>query len=140
MIRNLQLHAMTGMIILPVMLMTFWLLWPYRPIVEASAPVAITPVVHRGTNLEIRRSFCLSVDTPSTSARHLISHSSGARISLPTTHHYTPPGCHTKTYLVEVPEWAPPGVYTYEVTLTYEVNPLRTVSAHLLPAIFEVID
>lgn len=138
MIRAMQLHVITGLLVLPLMLVTYWLVWPYTPIIEASSPVALTPVVRPGGVLEIRRSFCIHADSPSVSSRHLIAHASGARISLPPTQHYTPAGCHTKSYLVEIPGWAPSGLYTYDVTLSYEVNPLRSVSVHLLPELFEV--
>lgn len=135
---SVQINVLTGAIVVPLVVALLWLLWPYHPIIESGSPVVLTPVVKAGEELHLRRAFCIHVDAPSISSRHLVN-SAGQRISLPVTQHYTPPGCTTKEYLVEVPEWAPPGHYTYDVTLTYSVNPLRDVSTRLASAMFEVV-
>jgi hypothetical protein len=129
---NCLLHIITGSVVLPLMLFIYWLAWPYRPVVETADPLPVSQVIYPGETFHVLRQFCVQVNEVSESIRSLTTRD-GTKISLAATKHATPPGCHTRTYLIETPPWIPPGSYQYEATLTFEVNPLRNLTVPLKP-------
>lgn len=134
---NCLLHIITGSVVLPLMLFTYWLAWPYKPVVETADPLPVYQTIHPGETFHVLRQFCVRVDEVSESIRSLTT-KEGTKISLAATKHATPPGCHTRTYLIETPSWIPPGRYQYDATLTFDVNPLRTITVPLRPVTVEV--
>ncbi len=130
--QNLLLHILTGAIVLPLMVCTYWLVWPYKPVVELSDPRPVYQVIHPGDTFPVIRHFCINVDETTESVRSLVT-AEGVKITLSSVKHATPVGCHTRTHVIVTPDWIPPGVYQYDAALTLEVNPLRNMMVHLKP-------
>ncbi len=135
---NCLLHIITGSVVLPLMLFTYWLVWPYNPVEETAEPLPVYQTIYPGETFRVLRQFCIHVDEVSESIRSLTT-KDGTKISLAATKHATPPGCHTRTHLIETPPWIPPGSYQYDAALTFDVNPLRTMNVHLRPVTVEIV-
>lgn len=133
-----SLHLITGLIVMPILLGTYWLLWPYKPLRETAAPELFTPAVRVGDTMLIRRQFCVDISVPSQATRQLVS-DARIKISLPQVSQSSAVGCHDRIYPIEIPAGIVPGRYWYETTLAYEVNPLRTVHVRLQPVVVEVV-
>lgn len=130
--QNLLLHILTGVVVLPVMVCTYWLIRPYTPIVETAEPRPVSQTIYPGDTFAVMREFCVNVDEVTESVRSLIT-ADGTKISLPSVKHDTPPGCHTRKHVIATPPWIPPGVYQYHAGLTLDVNPLRSMTVRMLP-------
>ena len=133
---NWSLHLITGLVIMPVLLGAYWLLWPYAPFRETGTPTVFTPSVKAGGALEVRRYIC--VEGHQYRANRRMIGPDGTQIVLTPESGVSRPGCYSRTVLVTIPDWAPAGWYDYHASLSYEVNPLRTVTIDLLPVRIEV--
>lgn len=125
---------------------TFWLLSPdvftvtrhdaptFRQVKEQMVP---TRTFRRGETMMVLREFCLSRLTDYLFERRF---TDGLVYTLPSHSRIaSTPGCYRRFVGVEIPEHLPPGAYLYEVTLTYEVSPLRRQVVTLPPAELTVI-
>ena len=96
-------------------------------------------IVDTGTNPEVarceKRVFTFTRDVTTTKflevqvARELVDLSTGEAFGLPAIPPYSgPAGSRRWTYTVEVPHAYKEGLYEYRPTLTYKVNPIKTIT------------
>lgn len=125
-----------------VLLITYWLTWPYK-IAEQKAPAKVlTPIVRLGDNLRYELDYCKYMDiSPIDTKKQLVN---GLVYPLPTAPiRVLPVGCHkvTASKTVIIPECAE--CFDHDVHLeiltTYQVNPLRTVTVRFITEKFKVV-
>jgi hypothetical protein len=133
--------AIVGSICL-VLLITYWLAWPYK-IAEQKAPAKVlTPIVKLGDNLRYELDFCKYTDiSPIDTKKQLVD---GLVYPLPVPAiRVLPVGCRKAIAeaTIIIPDCAEcfnKDVYL-ELISTYQVNPLRTVTVKFTTEKFQVV-
>ena len=94
-------------------------------------------VVHPGDSLQYVLDYCKYADIPSVVHRSLID---GQVITLTDTQGQLPLGCHTLiANTAIIPETVNPGRYYLDVSVIYQVNPLRSQVTHYRTVYFDVV-
>jgi len=109
-----------------VVIVTFWVIYPYKPIVVNKEPIEIlTKEVGRGKPLTYRIDYCKN-----TNAASIIQKAYENDIIFPasTTQPLNSKGCRTVNVSQVVPYELPSGRYRMKIVFTYRVNPIRDVS------------
>jgi len=124
-----------------IMLVLYWMLWPYQDVWYADGDVTID----RGAYYQSQwvtvtaPEFCnTGVDTINTRS---IGNEYGALILLPIVF-YAPAEkvCfNPNSVTVEIPDDVPPGTWHLEFTTSYKPNPIRTVEVTITTPNFEVV-
>lgn len=118
-----------------VFILIFWATFPYKT-VDLKAIEVKTPKVSPGQTLMYELDYCRYTDTQAIVSRRFVD---GIIYSMPDIMGSNPKGCAKRTIGVQVPEGLVPGEYYLQVTNTYHVNPIRTISKTIKTAEFEII-
>lgn len=101
----------------------YLLTYPFK--VSESTFKVVSSVVKPGGNLILAVDYCKWMDVPAIVTRQL---NDGVIIELPPAVTNLPVGCYKNTIrYIPLPTGIPEGKYTYQTTLEYQVNILRTV-------------
>jgi hypothetical protein len=125
-----------------VIIALFLTLWPYKT-VEVREPIKITnQPVAAGTVVSYEVEQCRYTDATATVTRRLISKSNRELyIPLGGNTSQAPAGCYTFTPpAVLIPIDTPPGEYTIEFKLEFQVNPIRTITDYVYSQDFTVTE
>jgi ABC-type maltose transport system permease subunit len=104
-------------------LVMFWLLYPYKTIVVNAVELK-SKSVQQGGLLPIRLEYDRYTTKDSTITRQF---KDGIIFTTPTSTGVGGIGHYDRLIEVPVPVNLPPGLYTLETTVSYRVNPIRTV-------------
>lgn len=85
-------------------------------------------IVKAGGTFEAWRTFCFATPTYAMIDRTFVD---GAIYDTPQFWRYFQSGCYTRKGIVPVPDSLPSGYYDYQVTLTFQVNPLVSKTVRL---------
>ena len=119
------------------LLVTFWLFWPYTPIVINSIVIMNKDDIYAGGVLRYETDYTKTHSYPVVSVvRQLID---GAVIVLAPGKASKLPKSQSKVAVeVPIPGFACVGKYRFRLEATYQVNPIRTVSVVALSDEFEI--
>jgi hypothetical protein len=117
----------------------FWLDYPYHPIRFNVTPIQVlTPEVHPGEQVILLVDYHKSMSLPAEVGTQFMN---DVVITVPSTIRNLPTGdCVVKMMDTVVPTCTPPGHYFLRQTLTYRVNPIRTVIVIVDSQMFEVVN
>jgi hypothetical protein len=106
---------------------SFWLIYPYKVITINQQPIPVTPKIAKmGSTIYMTIDYCKFMDVTARVEKQFID---SLVYSTPTIFVNNPLGCHTNTINVLIPYGLAPETYIIKQTYTYQVNPLRTVTA-----------
>lgn len=125
-----------------VLLITYWLAWPYK-IAEQKAPAKVlTPIVRLGDNLRYELDYCKYMDISPIDTKKQLVNGLVYPLPVPATR-VLPVGCRVAIAdaAIIIPECAE--CFDHDVHLeiltTYQVNPLRTVTVKFTTEKFKVV-
>ena len=111
-----------------IILVGFWVIYPYKPI-EFTSKMTITPDrVKAGQNATMNFSYCKYTDLPATIQTAFEDSIVYSTNNITTNN---PKGCHTVNVLIKIPEGLPSEEYIVRKVFNYQVNPLRKVKVEL---------
>ena len=125
---------------------TYWLfIQPSNVLSNFDGPVIVngdaSNKVIAGKTMLLDRFFCINDDKiKGTVTRTFTNH---VVYNLPDTSTFTigkGTGCREKQYVVDVPSVLPTGDYDYNVHITYEINPLKSVTFSLTPVSLHIMN
>jgi len=119
-----------------ILLIGYWLIYPYKPI-QFNKLELITPVVKQGGILKYEVDYCKYMNI---SAEVTRTYNNGIIYTTPTTTSNNPTGCHDITIFVIIPPELPSAYYTITMRYKYQVNPIRIVEYTVNSDKFEVIE
>ncbi len=138
--------AFIGVCVSVVTMGVYWLYIQSDIILTNLGDVAVvnnsaSNIVEAGKPMVLTRSFCIINNKyPGEVTRTFTNHTV---FQLPDTTTFTLDrglGCHEKNYIVDVPAVLPSDKYTYRVSISYKINPLKTVYYNLAPVELEVVN
>jgi len=107
-----------------MLLITFWLVYPYK-IAEFETPFEIVnPVVKRGDRVRYVIKYCKWVDVSPMITKFFVD---GVIFETPKSQSIIPVGCGEIISDAYVPKALPAGTYTIKTVAEYKVNPIRTI-------------
>lgn len=115
----------------------FWWSWPYKTVEYKSPVTVLNKTVKAGQVVQYRIDYCKYVDYSAYVDRAFVD---GIIYTVPTVRPNLPTGCHVKIQSVEVPANLPPSEYKLKVYVTFQVNPIRTITKSYETNIFNVIE
>jgi len=110
------------------LLITYWLLWPYKPITIHNLTIKNKDkIAYVGEFLLYGGTYTKTASYPVVSvSRQLIN---DYVIDLSPIHHSNVPlGTYTKIMRAKIPLNTDPGKYVFHLSVTYKVNPIRTIT------------
>lgn len=102
-----------------------WWSWPYNPVTYTEPVLVLDKEVKAGTLVQYKVSYCKRSAAPAVVDRQFVD---GIIYTVPSVKPNFPLGCHTKIQTVEVPPNLPPSDYKIRVYVSYQVNPIRTIT------------
>jgi hypothetical protein len=120
-----------------LLLVGWWLVYPYQTIDIQSAKV-LTPIVAKGEDLEIEVIYNKHANLPSTVTKDLIN---GDIVHIPSSGISNVPIGQNKVITHQIiPYESDLGEARLKETITYQVNPLRTITKEFITDKFTIID
>jgi hypothetical protein len=119
-------------------LISFWLFWPYEPLVIKKNPMPVlneNKTVKAGENLIYQICWDKKMDVTGTLTRKLIN---DFTIDLRPSVVTNPIGAGTDKVPVLIPLYAVPGKYILSWSAEYKVNPIRTITVYAVSEQFTV--
>lgn len=108
------------------LLVIFWSLQPFRPIITLEGPIKTNSPVKMGSDLILTYRYCKNSNTQGGVVNRYIE---GAGVYwLPSIPSNVAIGCKDLVVPIELPRNLAPGEYTYNAEITYEVNPIKKVT------------
>lgn len=107
-----------------LLLVGFWLIYPYKPFVVNNVTSEIE-TINPGETYKYSVSYCkysnLSALVSKTLVNDILIPFSPYESNIPT-------GCQTRDVYTEIPDYVPSGVYHIHIVSAYQVNPIRNVT------------
>ena len=117
-----------------ILVLGYWLIYPYNPVdlysIKIDSPVVASSV------LKYKISYCKYTDLPSTSVRQLVD---GIIIFFPEIVTNNPEGCSESERFLELPTYIPSSKYHLRISVSYKVNPLRSITKTITSNEFQLI-
>ena len=121
-------------------LVAFWSFQPFGTnVIEFPKGLNVTtPVVKAGDSITIEAGYCKNLRTQSTTLTR--SFQDQITYFIPVQQSNVPTGCHPEyKSIIEIPHNLPTDTYTYNITFTYQVNPIKTMEYTFESNQFKVI-
>lgn len=120
-----------------MLLMGFWLFYPYKTI-EFNQPLRVNQKeINTGQHLQFNVDYCKYTNLQATVDN----------IFVDSVIYYTPPqpsqltmGCRKLTYSIYIPRALVPGEYIIKSVYTYRVNPIRTINVTVETETFTIVE
>jgi hypothetical protein len=118
----------------------YLLFWPFEPLVPQVQPYeVISKEIAPGEPILYRVDVCKNTDATALVARQLVG-DNGRFISLGSSVTSVPSGCSkTISATTILPQGVPPGQYHLELSITYQINALRTIVVRVQTDTFTVV-
>lgn len=138
-VNNCILNALLITVVLLFGLLLYWQLYPYNILQEGENNYSMEKTVYKqGEHFNIRFVLCKNLDIKESVYGKFVD---GVIYSIPEKGSRFEVGCYdTFISSISIPENLPPGLYTYQETIVYHVNPLRTIEYTFTTPEFEVIE
>jgi hypothetical protein len=108
------------------MLFTFWIFYPYKPIaIHKISILNLDKKVLAGDYIVYQMDYTKYVDLDGAMTRKLVNE---FIIDLTDTITTNPVGTGVNRMIIPIPKYADPGKYKLRFTITYKVNPIRSVT------------
>lgn len=115
----------------------FWWVFPYKTISISNQPYeVITPTVKQGELMSYKIDYCKYGDYKAEVHKQFID---GIIYSIPDGNIGLPAGCGSKVVSIKVPKTLPVGSYKLKVDVSFQVNPIRTISNSYQTEVFSVV-
>lgn len=129
-------------ILITALISTLIVYWSFEPfgkdIIELKTPmIPMQETVNAGEIVVLQYTFCKNKGAISGVVNRYLKNS--VVIFLPQVNTNVPVGCSTYNLPVEIPAFAPTGVFTYNAEVTYHVNPIKTLTYYFQSEPFNVI-
>lgn len=135
---NIIAFITLGLSFFLVLVVGFWLLYPYNPLVITKSPMPVFPhKVRAGESIMLQVDYCKNVDLPTSVSRSFVDEIIYVAPSITTNN---PVGCHSIKANVSIPEGLPPQMYKIVQRYHYHVNPIRTVEIVSESEMFEITE
>ena len=118
-----------------IVLVTFWSIYPYNPLVLSNVILNKTEV-SRGEHLIISADYCKNVEKE---ADLFISFVDGVIYNTPPQVIDLENGCHRASLSVYIPKALPTGKFSLKGVFRYKVNPIRSIDVNHLSGDFYII-
>ena len=123
------------MAILIILLLTFWAIYPYNPLVLKNVTLDRTEV-NRGEHIHISADYCKNIDKPATL---FVSFIDGLVYNPQPQILDLQSGCHHTVLSIYIPKALPTGDYMLKGVFRYKVNPIRDIDVNHLSGKFTII-
>ena len=129
---------MIGLMFAVVVVVIYWLTYPYNPLVfnDFEFPI-INKVIHQGDMIYYRSNYCKYMNLPALVTRTF---ANDILYVTPSTVTNRPMGCNVITIGVSVPHELPIGSYQIKMRYDFRVNPIRTITILENTEEFEVLE
>ena len=135
---TILLFVSLGISFIFVLLVLFWVLFPYKPLSINNHPYpVITKEVKKGDALLFKMDYCKYTDKKATVTRRFID---SLLYVMPDITAVNEMGCRRQLVSEEIPQNLPAGEYIMDFYYTYKVNPIREVTVHAHTQKFQVIE
>jgi len=135
---TILLFVSLGISFIFVLLVLFWLIFPYEPLSINNHPYpVITKEVKKGDVLLFEVDYCKLTDKKATITRRFID---SLLYVMPDITAVNEMGCRRQLVSEEIPQNLPAGEYVMDFYYTYKVNPIREVTVHARTQKFQVIE
>jgi hypothetical protein len=138
-ILNLVSYLTLLMALVVVLIVTYWMTYPYKPVEFKNLPHKIdTKQIKAGEYLTMNVDYCkYSTVVPVINTAFI----DGIIYYVPQegTINTVKPGCGENKVFIYIPKALPPGNYSVHRTWKYKVNPLRTITIYTQSETFEVV-
>lgn len=124
-----------GMAIFIILVLTYWAIYPYNPLVLSNVILNKTEV-SRGEHLIISADYCKNVEKE---ADLFISFVDGVIYNTPPQVIDLENGCHRANLSVYIPKALPTGKFSLKEVFRYKVNPIRSIDVNHLSSEFTII-
>ena len=131
------IHLCLGIVFLALFTCAYWLWWPTIPLAVPVDDYAVTPVVRPGGTLVIHRGFRVAREGVALIYREIIQQDGKAVFVLPSVTRHYHPGTYSIDSYIQLAE-LPVGRYNYVAGVTYDENPLRTITLPSIVVQFEI--
>jgi hypothetical protein len=134
---HIGIYAILVFVMLFLILIIYWLVYPYKPIEMKSPVKVLNSPVKAGEAVHFELEFCKYMDIEAETTKVLVN---DYIIPYPTTSGKGKLGCQKMISSSHtVPDYVSAGTYKIMLTTTYKVNPIRTVQVDYETEEFEVI-
>ena len=121
-------------------LMAWWLFSPYRGLTTYTVALPTTRVVAGGLlRGEIHYCVDAGLPLPMRLDREIVLQNHAVAFPVPDIQYAITQRCESKSRILGIPDYAPPGIYYLSITTTVTVNPLRTIRQTWQSPSFEVV-
>lgn len=121
-----------------IILISYWLLYPYNPIVFNNLPYKVdSKMVRAGGLLSYNVDYCKYNNLIPQFTKSFVN--GIIYIVPPEGAVVKPSGCHVVKIVITIPETLPPDTYILKISYRYQVNPIRTVDVMAQSEPFKVI-
>jgi len=135
---TILLFVSLGISFIFVLLVLFWVLFPYKPLSINNHPYpVITKEVKKGDALLFKMDYCKFTDKKATVTRRF---TDSLLYVMPDITAVNEAGCRKQLISEEIPQNLPAGEYIMDFYYTYKVNPIREVTVHARTQKFQVIE
>jgi hypothetical protein len=118
-----------------VALVTFWLVYPYKPLELSNVKLNKTEV-SRGEHVLVSADYCKNIKKPATL---FVSFVDGIIYNTQPQIMDLETGCHKANLSIYIPKALPTGKFLLKGVFRYKVNPIRTIEVNHLTGDFEII-
>lgn len=138
-VNNCILNALLIVVVSLLALILYWQLCAYNVLEEGEGNYSLDKTVYKqGEPFNIHFVLCKNLDVEESVYGKFVD---GVIYTVPEKGSRFDVGCYdTFISSVSIPENLPPGMYTYQETILYHVNPLRTIEYTFTTPEFEVIE
>jgi hypothetical protein len=126
-------------VLLTLGVILFWELYPYKVLTPREGNYSLEKLEYKqGESFPIKFNLCKNLDFEEDVYGRFID---GVIYSVPENSSNFDTGCYD-SYItsVSIPETLPPGIYTYEETIIYRVNPLKTIEYTFITPEFKIVE
>jgi hypothetical protein len=136
--KSTHIIALVSMIIIFIIFAIFmyWWVYPFKTSTQIQPYVVVNKEVKQGELLFYVMDYCKYTKVVPTVERQFID---GIIYNVPSSNAQIKYGCGKITNSIKVPSTLPAGIYYVHATVTYQINPIRTIVEEYKTEKFEVI-
>lgn len=124
-----------GMAIILILVLTYWGIYPYKPLELSNVKLNKTEV-SRGEHVLVSADYCKNIKKPATL---FVSFVDGIIYNTQPQIMDLETGCHKANLSIYIPKALPTGKFLLKGVFRYKVNPIRTIEVNHLSGEFSII-
>lgn len=115
----------------------FWWIFPYKTSEQVQPYKVLSKTIKQGELLQYEIDYCKYTDKIPTVERQFVD---GIIYAVPQGNAQIKEGCGKINNSIKIPHQLPPGNYYIQATVTFKMNPIRTISKVYITEKFNVIE